>query len=137
MYAIFPSHTLQPRERIEAGFPGHFIRSYAQNFVSTLKVVVHFRRFDGDDLRVKMTVLNCCLCAHLRLQPEVVGIAAGQLILLRQTLCGLELACEFALLEVAATDGFAHFLVRRNSVAANRYARHILDATGHDHICCS
>ena len=77
MHAVFPSHALQSCERIQAGFPGHFIRGYAQNRVGTLKVVVHFRRFDGDDLRVKMTVLNCCLCAHLRLQPEVVGIAAG------------------------------------------------------------
>lgn len=81
-----------------------------------------------------MTVLNGRLGAHLRLQSKAVGIASGQLILLRQTLCRLELTGEFALLKIATSNRFTHFLVSRNGVATDGHPRHVLDATGHHYI---
>ena len=74
MHAILPSHTLKPRQCFNTCFAWHFIRN-TQYPIGALELVVHLWRFDGDNLRVKMTVLNCCPSTHLRLQSKAVGIA--------------------------------------------------------------
>ena len=40
----------------------------------------------------------------------MIGVGSGQLVFFGQSLCGFELAGEFALLKVAAADRFTHFL---------------------------
>ena len=140
MHAVLTRDRLQLRERLERRFAQSLVTRDVMGRARRLAFLVDVGRVDREHLTFEATLGPRLLRALLRLEPECVGVGAGDAPLLGDALCAFELRRQLVVLAVRGWVGPAEIASRRGT---ERDPAHRLDAArqrgvdhaGSDHRC--